>query len=78
MAIALVAATVWALVTLWNTAVRRAVIALLAVEGLQAVVGYVQYFTHLPLGVVMTHMLGTAVFSAVLANFSLRTLSPPR
>ncbi len=77
-AIALVAATVWALVTLWNTAVRRAVIALLAVEGLQAVVGYVQYFTHLPLGVVMTHMLGTAVFSAVLANFSLRILSPPR
>lgn len=72
LAIALVVATIWALVTLWNTAARRDVIALLCVEALQAILGYVQYFTHLPLGVVITHMLGTAVFAAALAHFGLR------
>jgi cytochrome c oxidase assembly protein subunit 15 len=69
---ALVAATVWALVALRHTTARRAVALLLVLEVLQGIVGYVQYFTHLPLGVVMAHMLGTALFSAALANLAFR------
>lgn len=40
---------------------RRAAIALLAVELAQGVVGFVQYFTHLPVLVVLIHMLGAAL-----------------
>lgn len=71
LAIALVAVTIWAVVALWRTSARRDVLATLVVEVLQGIVGYIQYFTHLPLGIVITHMLGTAVFSAVLANLAL-------
>ncbi|WP_245581210.1 COX15/CtaA family protein [Propionicicella superfundia] len=71
---ALVAATVWALVALRRTTARRAVVLLLVVEILQGIVGYVQYATHLPLEIVITHMLGTALFSAALANLAFRVV----
>jgi cytochrome c oxidase assembly protein subunit 15 len=74
---ALVAATILALVLLWRTAARRAVALLLAIELLQGLVGYVQYFTHLPMGLVVTHMLGTALFGAALAHLYFTTLAPP-
>lgn len=74
---ALVIVTVIALVVLWRTQVRTAVVAVLAIEVLQGVVGYVQYFTGLPLGVVITHMLGTAVFSVVLAHLYLLARRQP-
>ncbi|WFB10141.1 COX15/CtaA family protein [Streptomyces sp. LX-29] len=65
-------------VALWFTlravkapaAPRRAVLELLVVLLLQGVVGYVQYFTHLPEFVVGTHMLGSClVWIAVLRVF---------
>lgn len=58
---ALVAATIAALVVTR----ARLVAALLVVELLQGVVGYVQYFTHLPIGLVVAHLLGLAVTMAV-------------
>jgi heme a synthase len=42
----------------------RPALALLGVEASQAVVGYVQYFAGLPIGVVMLHMLGAALVMA--------------
>ncbi len=42
----------------------RPVLALLAVEAAQAVVGYIQYFTGLPVGVVLLHMLGASLVMA--------------
>jgi cytochrome c oxidase assembly protein subunit 15 len=47
---------------------------LLAVEGVQAVIGFVQYFAGLPVAVVMLHMLGAAlvVASATLLLISVR------
>jgi cytochrome c oxidase assembly protein subunit 15 len=42
----------------------RPALVLLAVEASQAVVGYVQYFAGLPVGVVLLHMLGAAMVMA--------------
>jgi cytochrome c oxidase assembly protein subunit 15 len=42
----------------------RPVVALAAVEVLQAAVGFVQYFNGLPVGVVMLHMLGAGLVVA--------------
>jgi heme a synthase len=42
----------------------RPVVALAAVEVLQAAVGFVQYFSGLPIGVVMLHMLGAGLVVA--------------
>jgi cytochrome c oxidase assembly protein subunit 15 len=44
--------------------VRRAATSLLAVELAQGVVGFVQYFTGLPVVLVATHLLGAALLSA--------------
>ena len=41
--------------------VRRAAATLLAVELGQGVVGFVQYFSHLPVAIVLVHMLGSAL-----------------
>ena len=46
--------------------VRRAADTLLVVELLQGVVGFVQYFTGLPVAVVALHLLGAALVSAAL------------
>jgi cytochrome c oxidase assembly protein subunit 15 len=40
------------------------VVALAAVEALQAAVGFIQYFAGLPVGVVMLHMLGAGLVVA--------------
>ena len=45
----------------------RAAVALLAVEMAQALIGFVQYFTGLPVVLVAFHLLGAAVVSAALA-----------
>jgi cytochrome c oxidase assembly protein subunit 15 len=69
--------TVWVVVALTigllvacrdNPAARRAVSLLLAVELFQGAVGYAQYFLALPPWLVTLHMLGTALFTATLAN----------
>ncbi|WP_336027480.1 COX15/CtaA family protein [Geodermatophilus sp. FMUSA9-8] len=67
----LVGLTIALLVALYATdapgRVRRAARDLLVVQLLQGVVGFVQYFTHLPVALVLLHMLGavlTTVFTA--------------
>lgn len=68
----LVALTVWLVIRLRGSRpAYRAAHILLGIELLQGLVGYVQYFTHLPLGIVITHMLGTALFSAALMHLLL-------
>jgi cytochrome c oxidase assembly protein subunit 15 len=57
-----------AVVTRANPLVRRAVGLVLAVEVYQGAIGYAQYFLALPPWLVALHMLGTALFSATLAN----------
>ena len=46
--------------------VRRAAATLLAVELAQGLIGFVQYFTGLPVAVVAAHLLGAALVSAAL------------
>lgn len=45
----------------------RAAVTLLVVELAQGAIGYIQYFTHLPVQLVIWHMVGVSVFSAALA-----------
>jgi heme a synthase len=47
---------------------RRLFVGVLACELFQGVVGYVQYFTHLPVAVVLLHMLGSTLFVAALTH----------
>lgn len=77
--------SVWALVALtllgllWTRShprARRRWLALLAVELAQGAIGYVQYATHLPLGPVLAHMVGTTVFAAALAHVALLSRGP--
>ncbi|WIK60840.1 hypothetical protein [Dermabacter hominis] len=46
---------------------KRALVALTIVTLLQAVIGYIQYFTGLPEALVGLHMLGAALLSASIA-----------
>ena len=73
---------VWAIVALvllgiawaWSQPrLRRLWLGLLGVILLQGVIGYVQYFTHLPMGVVLLHMIGTTLFAAALGHVFLLT-----
>jgi cytochrome c oxidase assembly protein subunit 15 len=77
--------TVWVVVALTiglavanraNPAARRAVVVLLGVELFQGAVGYAQYFLALPPWLVTLHMVGTALFTATLANLWWLTRSP--
>ncbi|MGY1624348.1 heme A synthase [Geodermatophilus sp. SYSU D00965] len=64
--------TVALLVALYATdspgRVKRAARDLLVVQLLQGVVGYVQYFTHLPVVLVLLHMLGAVLVTAFTAR----------
>jgi len=51
---------------------------LLAVEASQATIGWVQYFTHVPIVLVMFHMLGAALVSAAMTWALLATREPHR
>ena len=59
-----------------NPAARRAVMVLLGVEVAQGAVGFVQYFTDLPVVLVGFHMLGAAVISACVTWVLLRVRHP--
>jgi cytochrome c oxidase assembly protein subunit 15 len=54
----------------------RPVLALAAVEVLQATVGFVQYFAGLPVAVVLLHMLGAALVMAAAAWLLVSVLEP--
>lgn len=60
----LVAATIGCLVLLRS----RAALLLLLVEIAQGVIGFVQYYSNLPIGLVAVHMLGAATTMALAAN----------
>ena len=47
---------------------RRLFAGVLACELAQGVVGYVQYFTHLPIGLVLVHMIVTTLFVAAVTH----------
>jgi cytochrome c oxidase assembly protein subunit 15 len=68
----LVGLTVALLVALYATEapgrVRRAARDLLVVELAQGLVGYVQHFLHLPIGLVIVHMLGAALITVYVAR----------
>ena len=61
---------------------RRWVLVLLGVEVVQGGIGYIQYFTGLPIGVVLLHLLGAALAAAgaaaVLASVTFRQSVTPR
>ncbi len=57
--------------------VRRAAAALLALELAQGAVGFVQYATGLPVGLVAVHLLGAALISACATWVLLGVLRPP-
>ena len=66
---AIVALTLLGLLWAWsNPRLRRLWLALLATELLQGVIGYVQYFTHLPVAMVFAHMVGTTLFTVALGH----------
>jgi cytochrome c oxidase assembly protein subunit 15 len=76
----LVGLTVALLVALYATdaagRTRRAARDLLVVLVLQGVVGYVQYFTHLPAALVLLHMLGAVLVTATAARLVWSTRGP--
>lgn len=55
---------------------RRAAWVLLVVELSQAAIGWVQYFTHVPIVLVMFHMLGAALIAATVTWALLEALRP--
>ncbi len=57
-------------------ATRNAAWVLLAVELSQGAIGWVQYFTHVPIVLVMFHMLGAALISAVVTWVLLHVREP--
>lgn len=61
----LVALTVGACVLLRGTAAARLALVLLVAELAQGTLGFVQYFTDLPIALVATHLVGAAVLVAV-------------
>ncbi len=66
---ALVALTLVGLVWAWShPRLRRVWLLLLATELLQGVIGYVQYFTALPIVLVLGHMIGTTLFVVALGH----------
>jgi len=74
------AASVYLLIALtvlciWRSAgrVRRAAVVLLAVEVGQGLIGFVQYFTDLPIALVAAHLIGAAVLVAVATRLLLTT-----
>jgi cytochrome c oxidase assembly protein subunit 15 len=57
-------------------ATRQAAWVLLAVELAQGTIGWVQYFTHVPIVLVMFHMLGAALVAAAVTWVLLRVREP--
>jgi cytochrome c oxidase assembly protein subunit 15 len=60
----LVGLTLITLVALRGTAAQRFVLVLLVVELLQGTIGFVQYFTDLPVALVAAHLVGAAILVA--------------
>ena len=72
----LVALTVACCVVLRRTAAGRVAVALLVAEIAQGAIGFVQYFTDLPIVLVATHLLGAAVLIVLGTRLLLAAVSP--
>lgn len=66
--VALTAAGVWLTTRRGEARLRRLFLGVLGCELLQGAVGYTQYFTHLPIGLVTAHMVGSTLFVAAIAH----------
>jgi cytochrome c oxidase assembly protein subunit 15 len=73
---ALIGLTVLLLLVLRNHAAAGAVRVVLAVELAQGVIGFVQYFTDLPVAVVAAHLVGAAVLVAVTTRLLVTIAAP--
>ncbi len=47
---------------------QRATLLVIGAAVLQAIIGYTQYFNHLPMGVVFLHMIGTTLYTVAISN----------
>ncbi|TXL63153.1 COX15/CtaA family protein [Aeromicrobium terrae] len=72
----LIGLTVLLLVVLRNHAAAGAVRLVLAVELAQGVIGFVQYFTDLPVAIVAAHLVGAAVLVAVTTRLLVAVVVP--
>ena len=48
--------------------IQRAALLVIGTACLQAIIGYTQYFTHLPMGVVFAHMIGTTLYTVAISH----------
>lgn len=72
----LVALTIAACIILRRTPAARVAYTLLALELLQGTIGFVQYFTDLPIALVATHVVGAAVLVAGGTRLLVTVVSP--
>ena len=48
--------------------IQRAALLVIGAAVLQAIIGYTQYFTHLPMGMVFAHMVGTTLYTVAISH----------
>ncbi|MFT3861645.1 COX15/CtaA family protein [Micropruina sp.] len=48
--------------------IQRAALLVIGCAALQALIGYTQYFTHLPMGLVFAHMVGTTLYTVAISH----------
>lgn len=73
---ALIALTLVCCYVLRNTAARTIVVTLLVAELAQGLIGFVQYFTDLPIALVATHLVGAAVLVAIGTRLLIDVIAP--
>ncbi len=56
---------------------QRAALGVIGTAVLQAIIGYTQYFNHLPMGVVFAHMIGTTLYTVAISHLWLSATSKP-
>ncbi|MFT3969201.1 MAG: COX15/CtaA family protein [Micropruina sp.] len=56
---------------------QQATLLVIGAAVLQAIIGYTQYFNHLPMGVVFAHMVGTTLYTVAISNLWLSATAEP-
>ena len=56
---------------------QRAALGVIGTAVLQAIIGYTQYFNHLPMGVVFAHMIGTTLYTVAISHLWLSATAEP-
>ena len=75
---ALIALTLACCYLLRNTTARILAVTLLVAELAQGLIGFVQYFTDLPIALVATHLVGAAVLVAIGTRLLIDVIAPTR